>query len=72
MPHDKPVIVKTHADLEALDPDTLLLPEDFNSPITRQSMDSFGITVSDAHYAVVVAEGAHVRACREALEGETT
>lgn len=64
-----PQIIRTPADLEALDPDTLLIPEGFNSPITRQSMDNFGITVSGAHYAVVVASGEYTRACREALEG---
>lgn len=67
-----PQIIRTVEKLEALDPDTLLIPEGFNTPITRQSMDNFGITVSGAHYAVVVATGEHTRACREALEGEAT
>ncbi|MGP9622551.1 hypothetical protein ACT3S7_06170 [Corynebacterium sp. AOP34-AQ2-28] len=61
-----PQIIRTPAELEALDPDTLVL-------------DAAGYTVRYGSQvgrwdlpAVVVASGEHVRACREALEGETT
>ena len=65
-----PQIISTPEELAALDPDTLLLPDGFSSPITRHSMDIFRITVSDTYRATIVAEGPHLRACREALRGE--
>ncbi|WP_291479840.1 hypothetical protein [Corynebacterium sp.] len=71
-----PQIIRTPAELEALDPDTLIQP-----PLTAFSEWPQIITAAvllgairtwEGPWlpAVKVAEGAHLRACREALEGE--
>lgn len=70
-----PQIIRTPAELEALDPMTVVYTPKRDNPVF------VGDFVADIHYdphyaddlpAVKVAEGTHLRACREALEGETT
>lgn len=70
-----PQIIRTVEELEALDPLTVVYTPNRDSPVF------VGDFVADIHYdpdyaddlpAVVVTSGEHVRACREALEGETT
>lgn len=56
-----PQLIRTPAELEALDPDSIVLDRSGHL-----------LTHRDRLPAVVVASGEHVRACREALEGETT
>ncbi|MGP9622223.1 hypothetical protein ACT3S7_04480 [Corynebacterium sp. AOP34-AQ2-28] len=61
-----PQIIRTPAELEALDPDTLLMSQGKACAWTARSLVGTDLP------AVVVATAEHVRACREALEGETT
>lgn len=72
-----PQIVRTPAELEALDPDTLLVTVE---PVGHGSLGRSAEYISMIYYpqtnqwplpAVVVASGEYLRACREALEGET-
>lgn len=72
-----PQIIRTPADLEALAPDTLVLYFDKSGFgefwEAHLALYSINHTVGGARLpVVVVASGEHVRACREALEGETT
>lgn len=77
MQHDKPVIVKTVAELEALDPECLVYDSTmmFWQVQDARAYNEWGEVIGwDADYisdlpAVKVAEGAHLRACREALDG---
>lgn len=64
-----PQIIRTPAELEALDPDTALL-DDGTVVFVEEVVGNKYWKV--AFPAVVVASGERVRACREALEGETT
>lgn len=74
--HLTPQIIRTVEELEALDPDTLIQP-----PLTAfsewpQILTAAGLLDAIRTWegpwlpAVKITEGAHVRACREALEGE--
>ncbi|MEY8565178.1 hypothetical protein AALF15_01220 [Corynebacteriaceae bacterium 7-707] len=72
-----PRIIRTPAELEALDPDTVLQPplnenSEWPRVISAESlqwaMRTWGATFLPA---VVVTTGEHVRTCREALEGGT-
>ncbi|MGN0097205.1 MAG: hypothetical protein ACI38U_14220 [Corynebacterium sp.] len=63
-----PQIIRTPAELEALDPDALLMTQDGNIFYAAAKGRLFEHDLP----AVVVASGEHVRACREALEGGTT
>lgn len=73
-----PQIIRTVQELEALDPDTVVLPANHRFPESAESLlymfkDPFADEYVDIPLpAVVVASGERVRACREALEGETT
>lgn len=67
-----PQIIRTPAELEALDPMTVVYTPKGDTPVCA------GDFLDDIRYdpdyaddlpAVKVAEGAHLRACREALEG---
>lgn len=68
-----PQIIRTPADLEALDPDTWLVLGD-GTQITAVMLRMYIHHHGSGRFlpAVVVASGEHVRACRKALEGETT
>ena len=70
-----PQIIRTPAELEALDPMTVVYTPKRDTPVCAG--DFLDDIRHDPDYAddlpaVKVAEGAHVRACREALEGGTT
>lgn len=68
-----PQIIRTPAELEALDPDTAIEKLGTVIRTARQAINVAGHWgVGAVLPAVVVASGEHVRACREALEGETT
>ncbi|MGP9760933.1 hypothetical protein [Corynebacterium sp. AOP12-C2-36] len=63
-------IIRTPAELEALDPDTLVEKPGTVTRTARQAINVAGHWgVGAVLPAVVVATGSHVRACREALEG---
>lgn len=73
-----PQIIRTVEELEVLNPDTLIQP-----PLTAfselpQILTAAGLLDAIRTWegpwlpAVKITEGAHVHACREALEGETT
>jgi hypothetical protein len=66
-----PQIVRTPAELEALDPDTVLSPLLGTIVLYPREVRDFMEVARDCLPAVVVASGEHVRACREALEGAT-
>ena len=57
-----PQIIRTVAELEALDPDTLLM--------TVERMDSAFFVLPVELPAVVIATGDQIRAARKALQGE--
>ncbi|MGV0868712.1 hypothetical protein [Corynebacterium kalidii] len=65
-----PQIIRNAQELEALDPDTLLINRDEDEGVlTARDLLSCGkIYRAEWLPAVKVAEGAHVRACREAPE----
>lgn len=71
MLHDKPVIVKTPEELEALDPLTVIYATDRDMPMCASDLlDDIGY---DPYYAddlpaVVIATGEQVRAARKSLE----
>lgn len=73
-----PQIIRTAQELDALDPDTVVQPPqneqgEWPRAISAESLQWAMRTWNWKPFpAVVVAEGEHVRACREALEGETT
>ncbi|WP_420100163.1 hypothetical protein [Corynebacterium sp.] len=70
-----PQIIRTPAELEALDPDTVIQPpltefSEWPRTMTPEVMRYYISTFEGSWFpAVKVAEGAHLRACREALEG---
>ncbi|OLT55864.1 hypothetical protein BJF89_13840 [Corynebacterium sp. CNJ-954] len=67
-----PEIIYTPAELEALDPDTVL--NDASGAVDTAEGMQWAVGrgwLAPVFPAVVVASGAHLRACREALEGET-
>ena len=67
-----PQIIRTPSDLEALDPFAVLIGGAGDVIVARELVD-YGMTnVARWLPAVVVASGERLRACREALEGETT
>ncbi|MGV0870050.1 hypothetical protein [Corynebacterium kalidii] len=68
-----PQIIRTAQELEALDPDTALaLPTGGLIQTARELIDFMEVTAHSLCLpAVKVAEGAHLRACREALERDT-
>lgn len=68
-----PQIVRTPADLEALDPDTVVLDGIGETYPVRAFLDAgeYEKQIFERYLpAVVVRDGAGVRACREALGGE--
>lgn len=69
-----PQIIRTVEELEALNPDTVMWPARHYGPyeVGTIAPDPFNPDWTPPLPAVVVATGSHVRACREALEGETT
>lgn len=68
-----PQVIRTADDIEALDPDSWLVLGD-GTQITAVMLRMYIHHHGSGRFlpAVVVATGSHVRACREALEGETT
>lgn len=75
-----PQIIRTVDELEALDPDTLVCSVGHNdhgdlARAARYILFAYGDALPPGRWplpAVVVASGGQVRACWEALEGETT
>ncbi|WP_291475719.1 hypothetical protein [Corynebacterium sp.] len=65
-----PQIIRTVEELEALDPDTVVWPVRHYAPYTVSSMtpDPFNADWTPPLPAVVIREGAEVRAARKALE----
>ena len=63
-----PQIVRTPADLEALDPKTWLVDEDGETMTAEEWMET-SYPEYEGESLSVFAEASHVRACREALEG---
>lgn len=68
-----PQIIRTVEELEALDGETVVESKDgYITSATELSLFLRPHNADSDLPAVVVASGEHVRACREALEGETT
>ena len=67
-----PRIIRTVEELQALDPDTLLNLSDIDGYLVPASELLMSIRISDIHLtslpAVVIRDGAGVRAARKALE----
>lgn len=61
-----PQIIRTVEELEALDPDTLVLDSAGYTVRYGSNLSKWDLPLA------LIREGAEVRACREALEGETT
>lgn len=64
----KPHIIRTLADLEALDPDTVLLGGESILLTAADCVENSGFPLYDNDRLAVVATGEQIRAARQALE----
>lgn len=64
-----PRIIRTLADLESIDPDTVLLGGESILLTAADCVENSGFPLYDNDRLVVIATGEQVRAARQALEG---